>query len=101
MTNENTSPWTPHDQHLYRWRCGSTSSEGRVSLWKGQTALKVFPAAWSGMYEPTTATMSLAAFTCLVCSTGSDGTFAPAEDFFQKSEIRGGSLREVGGVQKS
>src|SRR5437016_4274788 len=92
MTNENTSPCAPHDQHLYRWRWGSTSREGRLSLWKGQTALKVFPAAWSGMYEPTTATMSLAAFTCLVCSTGSDGTLhlrkTISEDRRQRTEVR-------------
>jgi hypothetical protein len=53
---------------------GSTSSDGRVSLWNGQTALKTFPAGVTLIYEPTTATMSLAALICFVSSTGSDGT---------------------------
>ncbi len=48
-----------------------------MSLWNGQTALKILPAGVTLMYDPTTATMSLAALTCLVSSTGSDGTLHP------------------------
>src|SRR6185369_11597801 len=57
---------------------GSIWRDGRVSLWNGQTALKIPPAGVTDRYEPTTATMSLASFTCRVRATRSSDTRAPA-----------------------
>src|SRR3954470_11097546 len=66
MTKSKTLPDLPQDQHLKFCHFGSTCSDGRESLWNGQTALKVLPFGCSVRYPPTTATMSLASLTCLV-----------------------------------
>ena len=63
-TNANTSPplWQP--KHLKICRRGLTLKLGLFSLWKGQSAVKFAPARFSGKYDPTTSTMSLAARIC-------------------------------------
>ncbi|MCU0703557.1 MAG: hypothetical protein MUF18_06225 [Fimbriiglobus sp.] len=39
ITNSNTSPVCPQLQQRKFWNCRLTCNDGRVSLWKGQTAL--------------------------------------------------------------
>src|SRR5262249_53992148 len=98
-TNAMTSPCLPQAQQRNRWRRGSTSREGRLSVWNGQSALKTGPAGLSARYDPTTLTMSLAAFTCLVSSTGSDGTGHPLQvqrhKFKVQKQEQGNSIFEL------